>query len=39
VVGHVIGVVAERELNTGAQAAIEGRVVGTITGGRTFEVR
>jgi cytochrome c biogenesis protein CcmG, thiol:disulfide interchange protein DsbE len=39
VVGHVIGVVAERELDAGAQAAIEGRVVGTITGGRTFDVR
>ena len=39
VVGHVIGVVAERELDVGARAAIEGRVVGTITGGRTFDVR
>jgi cytochrome c biogenesis protein CcmG/thiol:disulfide interchange protein DsbE len=39
VVGHVIGVVSERELNVGAQAAIEGRLVGTVTGGRTFDVR
>jgi cytochrome c biogenesis protein CcmG, thiol:disulfide interchange protein DsbE len=39
VVGHVIGVVAERELAVGAQAAVEGRVLGTITGGRTFDVR
>ena len=39
VVGHVIGVVAERELDAGAEAALEGRVVGTITGGRTFDVR
>jgi cytochrome c biogenesis protein CcmG, thiol:disulfide interchange protein DsbE len=39
VVGHVIGVVAQRELDTGARAAVEGRVVGTITGGRTFDVR
>jgi cytochrome c biogenesis protein CcmG, thiol:disulfide interchange protein DsbE len=39
VVGHVIGVVAERELDVGARAATEGRVVGTITGGRTFDVR
>ena len=39
VVGHVIGVVAERELAVGARAAAEGRVVGTITGGRTFDVR
>jgi cytochrome c biogenesis protein CcmG/thiol:disulfide interchange protein DsbE len=39
VVGHVIGVVAERELDAGARAAVEGRVVGTITGGRTFDVR
>lgn len=39
VVGHVIGVVSERELAVGAQAASEGRVVGTITGGRTFDVR
>jgi cytochrome c biogenesis protein CcmG, thiol:disulfide interchange protein DsbE len=39
VVGHVIGVVAERELDVGAAAAREGRVLGTITGGRTFDVR
>ena len=39
VVGHVIGVVSERELAAGARAASEGRVVGTITGGRTFDVR
>ena len=39
VVGHVIGVVSERELAVGARAASEGRVVGTVTGGRTFEVR
>jgi hypothetical protein len=31
--------VAQRELDTGARAAVEGRVVGTITGGRTFDVR
>jgi len=35
----VIGVVAQRELDVGAAAAREGRVVGTITGGRTFDVR
>ena len=39
VVGHVIGVVSERELALGARAASEGRVVGTVTGGRTFDVR
>lgn len=39
VVGHVIGVVSERELEVGARAALQGRVVGTITGGRTFDVR
>jgi cytochrome c biogenesis protein CcmG, thiol:disulfide interchange protein DsbE len=39
VVGHVIGVVSERELAAGARAAQEGRVVGTVTGGRTFDVR
>ena len=39
VVGHVIGVVSERELAVGARAASEGRVVGTVTGGRTFDVR
>jgi cytochrome c biogenesis protein CcmG/thiol:disulfide interchange protein DsbE len=39
VVGHVIGVVSERELDAGAQAAMEGRVMGTVTGGRTFDVR
>jgi cytochrome c biogenesis protein CcmG, thiol:disulfide interchange protein DsbE len=39
VVGHVIGVVSERELAAGARAAAQGRVVGTITGGRTFDVR
>jgi cytochrome c biogenesis protein CcmG, thiol:disulfide interchange protein DsbE len=39
VVGHVIGVVSERELAVGAAAASEGRVVGTVTGGRTFDVR
>jgi cytochrome c biogenesis protein CcmG/thiol:disulfide interchange protein DsbE len=39
VVGHVIGVVSERELAVGAEAASEGRVVGTVTGGRTFDVR
>jgi hypothetical protein len=35
----VIGVVSERELAAGARAALEGRVVGTVTGGRTFDVR
>ena len=39
VVGHVIGVVSQRELEVGARAALQGRVVGTITGGRTFDVR
>jgi len=39
VVGQVIGVVSERELAVGARAASEGRVVGTVTGGRTFDVR
>jgi cytochrome c biogenesis protein CcmG, thiol:disulfide interchange protein DsbE len=39
VVGHVIGVVAQRELDVGSRAAQEGRVIGTVTGGRTFDVR
>ncbi|HET7590568.1 MAG TPA: TlpA disulfide reductase family protein [Solirubrobacterales bacterium] len=39
VVGHVIGVVSERELELGARAARSGRVIGTVTGGRTFDVR
>ena len=39
VVGHVIGVVSERELEVGARAARSGRVIGTVTGGRTFDVR
>ena len=39
VVGHVIGVVSERELEVGARAARSGRVIGKVTGGRTFDVR
>jgi len=39
VVGHVIGVVSERELAVGARAAFDGRVIGAVTGGRTFDVR
>jgi cytochrome c biogenesis protein CcmG/thiol:disulfide interchange protein DsbE len=39
VVGHVIGVVSERQLEVGTRAALQGRVIGTVTGGRTFDVR
>ena len=39
VVGHVIGVVSARQLEAGSRAAAEGRVVGTVTGGRSFDVR
>jgi cytochrome c biogenesis protein CcmG/thiol:disulfide interchange protein DsbE len=39
VVGHVIGVVSERDLEVGSRAARSGRVIGTTTGGRTFDVR
>jgi len=39
VVGHVIGVVSVRELEVGARAAEQGRLLGTVTGGRTFDVR
>jgi len=39
VVAHVIGVVSERQLEAGARAARAGRVAGTVSGGRSFEVR
>jgi len=39
VVGHVIGVVSARELEVGARAARAGHVIGTVMGGRTFDVR
>jgi cytochrome c biogenesis protein CcmG, thiol:disulfide interchange protein DsbE len=39
VVGHVIGVVSERQLRAGALAALTGRVAGTSAGGRSFKVR
>lgn len=39
VVGHVIGVVSDRQLVDGALAARAGRVAGTIAGGRSFKVR
>ena len=39
VVGHVIGVVSADQLRAGALAARTGRVAGTSTGGRSFEVR
>jgi len=35
----VIGVVSERDLDVGARAARSGRVIGTVTGGRAFDVR
>ena len=39
VVGHVIGVVSDRQLLDGALAALAGRVAGTSEGGRSFKVR
>jgi cytochrome c biogenesis protein CcmG/thiol:disulfide interchange protein DsbE len=39
VVGHVIGVVSDRQLVDGALAAEAGRVAGTGAGGRSFKVR
>jgi len=39
VVGHVIGVVSDRQLVDGALAAEAGRVAGTSAGGRSFKVR
>ena len=39
VVGHVIGVVSEQQLETGILAARTGRVAGTVTGGDSFDVR
>jgi cytochrome c biogenesis protein CcmG, thiol:disulfide interchange protein DsbE len=39
VVGHVIGVVSDRQLEAGTRAARAGRVAGTASGGRNFDVR
>jgi cytochrome c biogenesis protein CcmG/thiol:disulfide interchange protein DsbE len=39
VVAHVIGVVSEAQLAAGAQAALTGQVAGTVSGGRSFDVR
>jgi cytochrome c biogenesis protein CcmG/thiol:disulfide interchange protein DsbE len=39
VVGHVIGVVSDRQLIGGALAARAGRVAGSSAGGRSFKVR
>jgi cytochrome c biogenesis protein CcmG, thiol:disulfide interchange protein DsbE len=39
VVAHVIGVVSERQLLQGADAAATGRVAGRSTGGDSFEIR
>lgn len=39
VVGHVIGVVSEEQLETGVRAARTGRVAGTVSGGDSFDVR
>jgi cytochrome c biogenesis protein CcmG, thiol:disulfide interchange protein DsbE len=39
VVGHVIGVVSADQLAAGVRAALTGQVAGTVTGGRSFEVR
>lgn len=39
VVGHVIGVVSDRQLRAGAAAAAAGRVIGRSAGGERFEVR
>jgi cytochrome c biogenesis protein CcmG/thiol:disulfide interchange protein DsbE len=39
VVGHVIGVVSAAQLAAGVRAAASGRVAGTVSGGRSFDVR
>ncbi len=39
VVGHVIGVVSERQLAEGAAAALSGRVAGRSTGGSSFRIK
>lgn len=39
VVGHVIGVVSEEQLEAGVLAARTGRVAGTVSGGDSFDVR
>jgi cytochrome c biogenesis protein CcmG/thiol:disulfide interchange protein DsbE len=39
VVAHVIGVVSERQLAEGAEAAASGRVAGRSTGGESFRIR
>jgi cytochrome c biogenesis protein CcmG/thiol:disulfide interchange protein DsbE len=39
VVGHVIGVVSAPQLAAGVRAALTGQVAGTVTGGRSFDVR
>jgi cytochrome c biogenesis protein CcmG/thiol:disulfide interchange protein DsbE len=39
VVGHVIGVVSAPQLAAGVRAALSGQVAGTVSGGRSFDVR
>jgi cytochrome c biogenesis protein CcmG/thiol:disulfide interchange protein DsbE len=39
VVAHVIGVVSAPQLAAGIRAAFSGQVAGTVTGGRSFDVR
>ena len=39
VVGHVIGVVSAPQLAAGVRAAFSGQVAGTVSGGRSFDVR
>jgi cytochrome c biogenesis protein CcmG/thiol:disulfide interchange protein DsbE len=39
VVAHVVGVVSQRQLEAGVLAARTGRVAGTVSGGRSFDVR
>lgn len=39
VVGHVIGVVSQEQLEAGIRAARTGRVAGTVSGGDSFDVR
>jgi cytochrome c biogenesis protein CcmG/thiol:disulfide interchange protein DsbE len=39
VVAHVIGVVSPQQLEAGARAARVGQVAGTVSGGRSFDVR
>jgi cytochrome c biogenesis protein CcmG/thiol:disulfide interchange protein DsbE len=39
VVAHVVGVVSQQQLEAGVLAARTGRVAGTVSGGRSFDVR